>query len=218
VSVCVTVWHSLSVCISLCVCISLSLSLSLCICVYMYISLCVSVYLSVCICICLALCICLSLSFPVYMCLCECLCVSVSVSVSVSLCVCVCEILGTGHNSENVLLLGYILCPFKLLSFTQNNAFSIIQVVTCFNGPLLSGLFRHSFQLKHKPGVVAHTFNPSTWEAEAGRFLSSRPTWSTNWVPGQPGLQRNPVSEKKQKTENKKQNKTKQKNNLNTET
>jgi major histocompatibility complex class I len=26
--------------------------------------------------------------------------------------------------------------------------------------------------------VVAHAFNPSTWEAEAGRFLNSRPTWS----------------------------------------
>jgi major histocompatibility complex class I len=30
-----------------------------------------------------------------------------------------------------------------------------------------------------KPGMVAHTFNPSTWEAEAGRFLSSRPDWCT---------------------------------------
>jgi hypothetical protein len=30
-----------------------------------------------------------------------------------------------------------------------------------------------------KPGVVAHAFNPSTWEAEAGEFLSSRPAWST---------------------------------------
>jgi hypothetical protein len=28
-------------------------------------------------------------------------------------------------------------------------------------------------------GVVAHAFNPSTWEAEAGGFLSSRPAWST---------------------------------------
>ena len=27
--------------------------------------------------------------------------------------------------------------------------------------------------------VVAHAFNPSTWEAEAGGFLSSRPAWST---------------------------------------
>jgi hypothetical protein len=27
--------------------------------------------------------------------------------------------------------------------------------------------------------VVAHTFNPSIREAEAGRFLSSRPAWST---------------------------------------
>jgi hypothetical protein len=27
--------------------------------------------------------------------------------------------------------------------------------------------------------MVAHAFNPSTWEAEAGGFLSSRPAWST---------------------------------------
>jgi hypothetical protein len=26
---------------------------------------------------------------------------------------------------------------------------------------------------------VMHAFNPSTWEAEAGGFLSSRPAWST---------------------------------------
>jgi hypothetical protein len=42
--------------------------------------------------------------------------------------------------------------------------------------------------------VVAHAFNPSTWEAEAGRFLSSRPAWSTEWVPGQPGLHRETLS------------------------
>jgi hypothetical protein len=35
--------------------------------------------------------------------------------------------------------------------------------------------------------VVVHA---STWEAEAGGFLSSRPAWSTEWVPGQPGLYR----------------------------
>jgi hypothetical protein len=32
---------------------------------------------------------------------------------------------------------------------------------------------------ERKPGVVAHAFNPSTWEAEAGGFLNSRPAWST---------------------------------------
>jgi hypothetical protein len=39
-------------------------------------------------------------------------------------------------------------------------------------------------------GMVAHTFNPSTREAEVGRFLSRRPAWSTEWIPGQPELHR----------------------------
>jgi hypothetical protein len=52
--------------------------------------------------------------------------------------------------------------------------------------------------------VVAHAFNPSTWDAEAGRFLSSRPAWSTEWVPGQPGLHRETLS-RKTKTKNQKQ-------------
>jgi hypothetical protein len=47
--------------------------------------------------------------------------------------------------------------------------------------------------------VVAHTFNPSTWEAEAGGFLSSRPAWSIERVPGQPGLHRETLSQKKKK-------------------
>jgi hypothetical protein len=42
--------------------------------------------------------------------------------------------------------------------------------------------------------VVVHAFNPSTREAEAGGFLSSRPAWSTKWVPGQPGLHRETLS------------------------
>jgi hypothetical protein len=33
------------------------------------------------------------------------------------------------------------------------------------------------FKTEFQPGVV--TFNPSTWEAEAGRFLSLRPAWSS---------------------------------------
>ena len=33
--------------------------------------------------------------------------------------------------------------------------------------------------------MVPHTFNPSTWEAEAGRSLSWRPAWSTKFQDSQ---------------------------------
>jgi hypothetical protein len=46
---------------------------------------------------------------------------------------------------------------------------------------------------------VAHAFNPSTREAEAGVFLSLRPVWSTEWVPGHPGLHRETLSRRKKK-------------------
>ena len=55
-------------------------------------------------------------------------------------------------------------------------------------------------------GVVAHAFNPSTREAEADGFLSSRPAWSTEWVPGQPGLHRETLSRKTKKKKKKNQN------------
>jgi hypothetical protein len=63
--------------------------------------------------------------------------------------------------------------------------------------------------------VVAHTLNPSTWEAEAGGSLSSRPAWSTEWVPGQPGLHRETLSwknkiKKKRKKERKKRKEKKE--------
>jgi hypothetical protein len=58
--------------------------------------------------------------------------------------------------------------------------------------------------------VVAHAFNPSTREAEAGGFLSLRPAWSTEWVPGQPGLHRETLS-RKNKQNNKKQKTEKRK-------
>jgi hypothetical protein len=51
--------------------------------------------------------------------------------------------------------------------------------------------------------VVAHAFNPSTCEAEAGGSLSSRPVWSTELVPGQPGLHRETLSQKEKKREKK---------------
>jgi len=39
-------------------------------------------------------------------------------------------------------------------------------------------------------------FSPSTLEAEASGSLSSRPAWSIVQVPGQPGLQRETLSQK----------------------
>jgi hypothetical protein len=37
----------------------------------------------------------------------------------------------------------------------------------------------NSIKKEKGQAMVVHTFNPNTWEAEAGRFLSSRPAWST---------------------------------------
>ena len=52
--------------------------------------------------------------------------------------------------------------------------------------------------------VVVHAFHPSTWEAEAGRALSSRPAWSTEWVPGWPAIHRENCPKKQTKQTNKK--------------
>jgi hypothetical protein len=61
--------------------------------------------------------------------------------------------------------------------------------------------------------MVEHAFNPSSREAEAGRFLSSRPAWSCEFQVSSRtarAIQRNPVS-KKQKQTNKQKNKNKKK-------
>jgi hypothetical protein len=52
---------------------------------------------------------------------------------------------------------------------------------------------------KQTSKAVVAPFNPSTLEVEAGRSVSSRPTWSTDCVPGQPGLQQRNIVLKKQK-------------------
>jgi hypothetical protein len=49
--------------------------------------------------------------------------------------------------------------------------------------------------------VVVHAFNPSTWEAEEGGFLSSRPAWSTNEFQDNQGYTEKPCLEKKKKKE-----------------
>jgi hypothetical protein len=52
--------------------------------------------------------------------------------------------------------------------------------------------------------IMAHAFNPSTWEAEADRFLGWRTAWSKESVLGQPGLHRETLSRKPKKEKKKK--------------
>jgi hypothetical protein len=61
------------------------------------------------------------------------------------------------------------------------------------------------------PAVVAHAFNPSTWEAEACGSLSLRPAWSTEFQDSQSctALSQKP-NQTKPKQNKTKQNKTKQ--------
>jgi hypothetical protein len=126
----------------------------------------------------LSLCLCVSVSVSLSLSLSLCLSVSVSVSLSLSLCLCLsvsvslCSSLSLWHwrNSNMELCLFYFLESHFRLFYSQNRT-------------------------TYKPGVVAHAFNPSTWEAEASRFLSLRPAWSTKGVPGHPGLYRETLSQ-----------------------
>jgi hypothetical protein len=63
-------------------------------------------------------------------------------------------------------------------------------------------------QLKCNQTIKCERALTSTWKEEAGRFQSSRPAWSTELLAGQPGLHREILSQKQNKT---KQNPTNQK-------
>jgi hypothetical protein len=88
--------------------------------------------------------------------------------------------------------------------------------------PRLSLLFCKSYFLRNC--ISIQSFYPSFhfyyltnqhFMTEAGRFLSSRPAWSTKWVPGQPGLHRETLSRKTKTNQTNKQTKTKTKNQSN---
>jgi hypothetical protein len=62
--------------------------------------------------------------------------------------------------------------------------------------------------------VVAHAFNPSTWEAQAGGFLSFQPGLQSEFQNSQVYTEKPCLEKQKQKqTKNKQTNKTKQKQN-----
>jgi hypothetical protein len=52
--------------------------------------------------------------------------------------------------------------------------------------------------------MMANAFNPSTWEAEAGGFLSSRPAWSTKFQDSQGYTEKPCLGKTKTKTKKKK--------------
>lgn len=54
---------------------------------------------------------------------------------------------------------------------------------------------------------MVHTFDiPSTWEAEAVGSLYSRPAWSTEQIPVQPGYTEETLTQKKSNKQNKQAN------------
>jgi hypothetical protein len=59
------------------------------------------------------------------------------------------------------------------------------------------------------PGSGAHAFDPSTWEAEAGGFLSSRPVWSTESSRTARAIQRKKKKKKERKKEKRKKERKK---------
>jgi hypothetical protein len=71
---------------------------------------------------------------------------------------------------------------------------------------------RNLGQIKKKK-LVVHAFNSSTREIEAGRFLSSRPAWSTSEFQDSQGYTEKPcLKDKKQKPKTNKQKTTTKRN------
>jgi hypothetical protein len=101
--------------------------------------------------------------------------------------------------SRRALRINYVLSP---VGFVLGPCFlDILQLKTnchrLFSIPF-SILWRKKlfFQIKMvkvKPGTVVHTFSPSTL-AQISGYVNSRPAWSTEQVPGQPGLHRETMS------------------------
>jgi hypothetical protein len=66
------------------------------------------------------------------------------------------------------------------INFVHFSSFCIHLLYSLHKALQRLNLSRNMFQKRrYCQAVVAHAFNPSTWEAEAGGFLGSRPSWST---------------------------------------
>jgi hypothetical protein len=74
---------------------------------------------------------------------------------------------------------------------SRHQAYTCYTVNTC-----RQNVYTHKFKKKKSQAVVACAFNPSTWEAEAGGFLSLAYRVSSRTARA---IQRNPVSKKTNK-------------------
>jgi hypothetical protein len=64
------------------------------------------------------------------------------------------------------------------IQYTTNSSSTLV-MSTVLRGLLKSNFFSLHQESSSCQAVMSHVFNHSTWEAEAGGFLSSRPAWST---------------------------------------
>jgi hypothetical protein len=85
------------------------------------------------------------------------------------------------------------------LTHSNDLAKLFVEITVKSNKGDMKWLLKISSPVGQRWHMVTNAFNLSTWEAEAGRFLSWRPAWSTDWVPGQPGMYRKTLSQKNQK-------------------
>ena len=104
-----------------------------------------------------------------------------------------CTLMGLSHEVRYEIFHSWCqINPQKVLGFEVFWIFGLVQgtessKLWCIHC-ILFEVYHEPKLFKNKiwvwPDVVAQAFNPSTREAEAGEFLSLRPAWSTEWVPG----------------------------------
>jgi hypothetical protein len=80
------------------------------------------------------------------------------------------------YECQQLSCIGFSVCYVHLYLLAPNTVLSSLHYDNLFIG-VEQRIVRVKKQLKCR-SVVAHAFNPSTWEAEAGGFPSSWPAWS----------------------------------------
>ena len=99
--------------------------------------------------------------------------------------------MGRGPTSGQRTTLESWFFPFIMWDQTQAVRLGIKSLYSLGHG---TGTHLLKLDLEPGSGGTSHTFSPSTWEAEAGGSLSSRPAWFIVSSRTARATQRNPVS------------------------